>query len=58
MWIMTERGWQRINTVCTPSDDNSVSRRIMNGYISRDKHSQYCELAAMVIPEKHDNDSE
>jgi hypothetical protein len=56
MWIMTERGWQRINTVCTPSDDNSVSRRIMNGYISRDKHSQYCELAAMVIPEKYDND--
>lgn len=53
MYIMTEHGWRRIITTCTPSDDSSVSRRIQNGYIARNKQAQYRELAAMVIPEKY-----
>lgn len=53
MYIMTEHGWRRIITTCTPSDDSSVSCRIQNGYIARDKQAQYRELAAMVIPEKY-----
>jgi hypothetical protein len=53
MYIMTEHGWRRIITTCTPSDDSSVSRRIQNGYIARSKQAQYRELAAMVLPEKY-----
>lgn len=59
MWIMTDRGWQRIVTnpfslgshsfACDPPSNGGLEL----GYHARTKDTQYSELASLVIPEKY-----
>lgn len=48
MWIMTDRGWQRIATTVS-SSDNTPTNRLRNGYIARELEQQWIELVNMNI---------